>query len=423
MAVALQDQVETNRLARAKVLVLVAAFLGWMFDGLEMGIFPLIARPAMLDLFTRQGSSAEAAAKLASSWMGLVTALFLLGAAGGGLLFGWLGDRIGRVRAMTLSILTYSLVTGLGYFVTAPWQLGAVRFISALGMGGEWALGVALVMEVWPAKHRFWLAGVIGAASNVGFALTGLLGALRPVTIQSWRWVMLAGAAPALLTLVIRLFVPESERWRDAVKEKAAAPVRELLTRTHIGRLAIGTLLSTVALIGTWGATQWLPTWADQLTTESSAKAKVQIVSALGAVVGCVLGSLLARAIGRRWSYFALAALSLAVCQAMFGWITSYSWLFLLMSFIAGVTTASFYGWLPLYLPELFPTRVRATGQGIAFNFGRILTAAAAIGAGHMAAAQPSGNFAPAGAIITLVYILGLAAIWLAPETQGRTLE
>src|SRR6185436_6893713 len=150
-------------LARGQWMVLLAAFLGWMFDGLEMGIFPLVARPALQEMQAAVGILDE---QFVQTWMGRITALFLLGAACGGLIFGWLGDRIGRVRAMTLSILTYSLFTGLGYFAQTPHQLGFFRFVAALGMGGEWSLGVALVMECWPGRLRPLLAGAIGAASN-----------------------------------------------------------------------------------------------------------------------------------------------------------------------------------------------------------------------------------------------------------------
>src|SRR6185369_2942727 len=153
---------------------LLAAFLGWMFDGLEMGIFPIVARPALQQM----GITGDAEI---GKWMGHVTALFLLGAACGGLVFGWLGDRIGRVRAMAFSILVYSGFTGLLYFVQSPGQIAALRFTAAIGMGGEWALGVALVMEVWDAKYRPLLAGMIGAAANVGFVLVGLIGALISV--------------------------------------------------------------------------------------------------------------------------------------------------------------------------------------------------------------------------------------------------
>src|SRR5690606_37368599 len=130
----------------------------------------------------------------------------------GGFVFGWLGDRFGRVRAMSLAILCYSVFTGLVYFAQEPWHLAVFRFIAALGMGGEWALGVALVMEVWPEKNRPMLAGVIGAAANIGFALTALIGMVFAVTQDTWRYVVLIGAAPAALTFVVRLFVPESEK-------------------------------------------------------------------------------------------------------------------------------------------------------------------------------------------------------------------
>ena len=201
---------------KAQWLVLAAAFLGWMFDGLEMGIFPLVARPALQSMSVAvAGVSPD---QFVGLWMGRITALFLVGAAFGGFTFGWLGDRLGRVRAMILSILTYSIFTGLCYFAQQPWQLGALRFLAAFGMGGEWSLGVALVMETWPHDKRPLLAGVIGAAANVGFALIAVFGIYFKITQDSWRWVMVAGAAPALLALGIQLVVPESERWKEAVK-------------------------------------------------------------------------------------------------------------------------------------------------------------------------------------------------------------
>src|SRR3989449_7641186 len=203
---------------RAQWLVLAAAFLGWMFDGLEMGIFPLVARPALQSMMP--AAAALGQDQFVGLWMGRITALFLVGAALGGLVFGWIGDRLGRVRAMTLSILTYSVFTGLCFFAQQPWQLGALRFIAAFGMGGEWSLGVALVMEAWPANRRPLLAGLIGAAANAGYALIAVAAMFFKVTPHSWRWVMLAGAVPALLALLIQYFVPESERWREAVKKK-----------------------------------------------------------------------------------------------------------------------------------------------------------------------------------------------------------
>jgi MFS transporter, SHS family, sialic acid transporter len=151
-----------------KWMALLAAFLGWMFDGFEMGLYPLVARPALLELGLSQENI--------GGWLGIVTAVFLVGAALGGVFFGWLGDRIGRVRAMVWSVLTYAVFSGLCGFATAPWQLAVPRFIASLGMGGEWSLGVALVMELWPSASRPILAGLIGAAANVGFLAIALIG-------------------------------------------------------------------------------------------------------------------------------------------------------------------------------------------------------------------------------------------------------
>lgn len=216
---------------QGKWLALTAALLGWMFDGLEMGLFPLVARPAISDLL---GTADDG---LIGRWFGVATACFLVGAATGGVLFGWLGDRLGRVRAMTLSVLTYSVFSGLCGLANSPEQIAILRFMSALGMGGEWALGVALVMEIWPNQSRALLAGLIGAAANVGYLMVALLGlglgavlkqieagllgmgfaeatAALLVRNSGWRLLLLAGALPALLTFLIRLFVPESEKWR-----------------------------------------------------------------------------------------------------------------------------------------------------------------------------------------------------------------
>lgn len=403
--------------------VLLAAFLGWMFDGMEMGIFPLIARPALLQMQTAAGLPLTDA--FVGRWMGMVTAAFLVGAAFGGVLFGWLGDKIGRVRAMAASILVYSVFTGLIYFATEPWHLGVCRFVAALGMGGEWSLGVALVMEVWPERHRPLMAGVIGAAANVGYLIISGLGMFFTITIESWRWVALVGAAPAGLTFLIRLFVPESEKWRHAVTSSPARtrPLREIFSPPLLKWTLIATALSSVALIGTWGSVQWLPLWADKMAGAANpmAKAYTQALSAAGAIVGCLLGAWIGGFFSRRTMYFALCLTSLLSCAWIFRGIDSYGPLFLLLAFLVGAFTATFYGWLPLYLPELFPTRVRATGQGLSFNAGRIL---AAVGALQMGALMQTfhGSYAQAGAIISLVYVVGLLIIWLAPETKGKPL-
>jgi MFS family permease len=416
------DALMNDNTRRTQMLVLVAAFLGWMFDGLEMGVFPLVARPALRDMMGAipDGVSPD---KFVGEWMGYITALFLVGAALGGVVFGWLGDRIGRVRAMSLTILAYSVFTGLCYFAKQPWHLGVFRFLAAFGMGGEWSLGVALVMEAWPRDKRPLLAGIIGAASNVGFALIAVFGLWLKVTQNNWRWVMVAGAAPALIALFVQWFVPESERWKDSVrKEGKASPLKEIFSSSMLVTTMLAISFAAIALIGTWSSVQWLPLWADQLTGKNpDAKAMTQILSGVGAVVGCLIGALFAGKFGRRPAYFGLSLLSFALCQFLFRGVSEYGNTFLFLVFCIGGVTAAFYGWLPLYLPELFPTRVRATGQGVSFNSGRVLAAAGALTQGQLVS-HYGGSYAKAGAVITLVYLLGLGLIWLAPETKDRAL-
>ncbi len=411
----------SDDLRRAQFWTLAAAFLGWMFDGLEMGIFPLVARPALQEFQHAAGILDE---QFVQMWMGRITAMFLLGAAAGGLIFGWLGDRIGRVRAMVLSVLAYSLFTGLNYFAQQPWQLALFRFIAALGMGGEWSLGVALVMEAWPGDKRPLMAGLIGAAANVGYAVIATIGIFFHITTDSWRWVMLVGAAPALLTLLIMRHVPESERWKESVDREAGVnPLSAIFAPRLLKHTLLAILFASVALIVTWGIVQWIPLWANQMTggTNPLAGPLSQLCASAGAVIGCLAAPLLGVKFGRRTVYFSLCLGSLIVCSILFRGFHTFSAGFLAMVAVVGAWTAAFYGWLPQYLPELFPTRVRATGQGVAFNSGRIL---AALGAWQMGSIMGffGKSYPRAGAAIVFVYVIGMASIWFAPETRNQPL-
>jgi MFS family permease len=487
-----------------KWMALTAALLGWMFDGFEMGLFPLIGGPALADLL------GPAAATQAAGWFGAIIAVFLVGAATGGVLFGWLGDRIGRVRAMSLSIFTYAVFTGLCGFANEAWHIAALRFVASLGMGGEWSLGVALVNEIWPNKSRALIAGLIGAAANLGFLMVGvlsiglhsfiagieglLLAVGMPAPIVSrllansgWRFLMISGALPALLVFFIRLFVPESRKWERerargatshwsnvdligvtagclasiaviwswspiGVRPFAATlvtiacvavalwgflfPVRRYLDRAISARtlpaserpviirhILFGACLAGVALLGTWGSIQWAPRWAFQLEPDPRrfSREYTQIASALGAIFFPIIAGVVAGKFGRRITYAALCVGSIASCLLLYQGNTQFNATFLVCMFLAGGITAAFYGWFPLYLPELFPTAVRATGQGFAYNFGRIL---AAVGGLQTATLMTlfGGSFPMAGSVLTVFYLVGLAIIWLGPETKGKPL-
>jgi MFS family permease len=530
-----------------KWMALTAALLGWLFDGLEMGLFPLVARPALRELLAME-YGAEPSNQQISAWLGVITALFLVGAATGGVLFGWLGDRFGRVRSMMLSVATYAIVSGLCGFATSAWQIGVLRFIASLGMGGEWSLGVALINEIWPDRSRAFLAGLMGAAGNVGYLLIALIGlglnsfirethdvlinaGIAPDLVDrvlangGWRFLMMLAALPALLTFFIRIFVPESQKWErerdrgttshwaavdllgvlvggigaiaiiavwtpdvpalitrltglegDAVTAVRVAvsvvgffvalrgytyPVKKFLGRSESAdvpeihragptyrRMILGASLSGVALLGTWGSVQQAPPVANQLvqtnetrawkaenpTEEMPAAVKNEIShraqlgasytqawSAFGAIVGTVVAALAASAYGRRNTYFLLCVGSIAIIPAFFLTRTVVDSTFFGMVFAMGAITASFYGWLPLYLPEIFRTAVRATGQGFGFNFGRILAAIGVLQLGNLTAVL-AGGLPVACATLSGIYVLGMILIWFAPETMGQPL-
>jgi len=408
---------EHSQVGRSQWLVITAAFLGWMCAGIILGLFPLAARPAVMSLLPG-ATDAEVGA-----WNGWINAAWLLGAALGGLTFGWVGDRLGRVRAMAAAVATFSLFTGACYLATHPWHLVLFRFLGGVGIGGEWGLGVALVVEYWPDRLRPYLAGVIGASANVGFLLIALVAASIHVTPESWRWIMVVGASPIILAAFIWLFVPESRRWQAAVQVKAAQPVREIFRPPLLKYTLLAIVFSTVPLVATWGGVSgFLPVWTDQLAGPGRPDAKgwVQVVVSVGAIIGCLVAPVVGGQLGRRPVYFGLCLISLVVCQLLFREWWTFGTLFLITAGIAGAVTAAFYGWMPLYLPELFPTRVRATGQGLSFNFGRILTAVGALSTGQLVGIF--GSYPRASSAITLIYLIGLIVIWFAPETKGRPL-
>jgi SHS family sialic acid transporter-like MFS transporter len=188
--------------------------------------------------------------------------------------------------------------------------------------------------------------------------------------------------------------------------------------------MLLGACLGGVALTSTWGAQQWIPLWADQLAGSSAPQARsyTQIASALGAIAGTLTGAMLGRWLGRRVVYTLLCLSSLGSAMILYQVNSSYGSWFLASVLLVGFTTASFYGWLPLYLPELFRTAVRATGQGFSYNFGRILAAMGVLQTGNLMQDVFKNNYPQALSVVSLVYLVGLALIWLAPETHGKPL-
>jgi MFS family permease len=402
---------------RGRLLTLVTAFLGWMFAGVIMALVNLAGRAATRSFGILDETDA-------AEWFSRYVSAFLLGAAAGGLLFGWLGDRAGRVRAMGLSVILYSAMIGLAYFSRGPYAYLGMLFLSSLGVGGMWPNGVALVSEAWPNVSRPLLAGLIGTSANLGLALLGYLASQIEITPESWRWVLLVGAAPAGLGLLILAAVPESPRWlaaRAARAGRPSSPVREVFRPPLLRSTLLGISLGAIPLLGNWGAANWVVPWADHVggSLDPLLKGWAQTARSLGGALGSLLGGWLASVLGRRTTYFLVSLASLAASEVLFGLLTPRDGLFLPLVFTLGFFGTVFFGWLPLYLPELFPTHVRATGSGVSFNFGRVITAFGVLGTGRLMKAF-GGDYAAAAQVTSLVYVLGMIVILFAPDTSRR---
>ena len=441
--------------------MLVAAFLAWMFAGLENSLFILIHRQMMLELL-----GPETPEKLITEWFAWFQSAFLFGAAAGGWIFGALGDRFGRTRAMALSVACYSTLTLSCYFVHDVRLMWAMRFTACLGFGGAWPNAVALVSEAWPSASRPLMAGVMGTAANVGFVILGVIGYTFAITSDNWRWTLLVGGAPVVLAAWIFIAVPESSRWltaRSAVREsKAKAPVIEVFQPPLLYRTLLGISLGAIPVIGTAANANWVVPWTDQYEADAAKKnelaatnpsletqgvndkstskgvaekpaakpkkgdprkkALTQIQRSSGAIVGSLLGGVIASLVGRRLSYFLISLATFAVSTFLFTQLNPHHALFPYVTFMLGLFGVTYFGWLPLFLPELFPTHVRSTGTGISFNTGRVIAACVVLlTAFRMDLFE--GDYAQVGMWSGLIYVVGMIIIWFAPRKTELSAE
>ncbi len=406
---------------QARLVVLFAAFSGLLFDGIELGLMPIASLSVTKSLLGDRFTDA-----LAGDWFARFTASLMLGAALGGIVFGALGDRLGRTRAMGVSILFYSIFSGMGWLVGSLEQMLVLRFFVGLGVGGMWPNGVALVSECWPDVSRPMVAGIVGAGLNTGILLLSQIARIWHITPDSWRWLFGWSAVPGLLGVAALCFVPESPRWlstRAGAARRKVAPLRELFRPPLLRLTLLGIVLGSIPMIGAWAASKWMILWADKIggAAQPGYKALTQGYWAFGAVLGSFFGAQLAGIVGRRLSYFLISLGSTVLTSGLFLFTAPLQAAFLPTAFAQGFIATLFFGWLPLYLPELFPTKVRATGSGIAYNTGRFATAGGVFTAGTLAV-WFGGDFAKVGAVMGLVYALGMVAIWWAPETSNRDL-
>jgi len=400
----------------ARSAVLLASFLGLLFDGVELGLMPIASLSVSKSLL---GPAFTATA--GGDWFAWFTASLMLGAAVGGIALGNLGDRIGRTRAMGISILFYSVFATFGAYVETQEQMLALRFLVGLGVGGMWPNGIALVSECWPSASKPLVSGTMMAGLNAGILLLSQLARLWPITPDSWRWIFQLSGAPALLGVIILLALPESPEWlasRASARKKTATPLTDLFRPALLRTTLSAIVVSVIPMVGAWAASKWMIPWADKVAGAANAqyKAATQGWWALGAILGAIAGAELASRMGRSRSYLWISLGASTLTVSMFTLTAPLEPAFHYVVFAQGVVATLFFGWLSLYLPEIFPVEVRATGSGMAYNFGRFGTAVGVLGAGFLFSAL-GGDYPRVGALCALVYALGVLGSWLVKDT------
>ena len=397
-----------------------AAWLGWLFDGLDMHLYTLVAAPVVLQLIGAV-SNADPGVKEKSAY---IQAAFLLGWALGGSFFGRLGDILGRSRALSLTILTYAICTGLCAFAQNWWQLMLFRFIAALGIGGEWAVGASLLSETWPKAWRPWIAAMLQTGVNLGILGAAITVALLSLVLppQSERYVFLVGVLPAFLVFWIRRHVPEPEAWQRAERESGGErPRARDLFRGDVATITFRTTTTcALALSGWWLFQFWQSQHLRRLLVDAGTDAGevTRIVSAsffvlnAMAIVGNFSAGWLARVVGNRRAIVVfLAGLGAGIVAAFIVPRSinalAFFW-FPLAGFFSGV-----FALFTMYLPPLFPTLLRTTGAGFCYNIGRIAAAVCTIVFGLLA---PVNDYREALLWAGALALVAAAWSWRLPE-------
>jgi len=407
---------------RYQWLVLVIASAGWVFDAFEGQLFN-ITRDNLLHDLARGGDS-----HAIKFWGDLLLAFFLVGGAVGGVAFGSLADRFGRKPAMMASILFYSAFSALTSFSTHLWQVAALRFLVALGVGGEWAVAASLVAEVFPARARARAGGIFHATSVLGTwtaAVTGLLVGVH------WRYAYLIGVFPALLVFWVLASINEPQRWQQAeVRGKKLGSLRDLFGNALWARRAIfGLLLAAVGLGTFWGVVVAGQDLTRELlvrlgATRDAASARATIAYGIIQTGGMGLGLLsfgpMAERLGRRGAFLLMHLCAVAVVPATCYLPHTYGQMLAILP-LFGFFTGGMHAGYAIYFPELFPDHLRATGAGVCFNGGRLL-AAPVLWLSGVLKSRPGLDLRMAVMMLSCLYLVGALLLLFLPETKGRPL-
>lgn len=414
--------------------VLLATWLGGMFDGMDSSIFAMVLFPALSELL---GTKSHAIVGMHGSY---VIALFMVGWATGAILFGILADYIGRARTMTITILLYALCTGLCATAHSWLDLGIYRFLVGAGIGGEMGIGAVMLSECWPNKSRVFAVGTMASSLGVGYMCTAGLNLL--LGGYGWRWLFVAGIVPAFLTVYIRAKLKESSHFvnmqelKDRAKNKDAslrseeenASLRftflDLLEKENFKKTVAVVSLTSTAIIAWWAVLAWIPAWINQLTGELAVQQRsiAMLFKEIGMILSGFLGGVMIMKFGYKRSIM-ISFLAAFICATgMFLTTKSYG-----VALLAWILFTGFFAHVPFvilwtYIPELFETRIRSTAFGVCFNIGRFAAAIAALGSGELIRLF-GGSYALAASSIASVYLLGIFAARYMPATNGKLLD
>jgi MFS family permease len=415
--------------------ILLMTWLGFMFDLMDSTLYTLVMRPALVELLGQNASDQNI-----GYYGGMIFSIFLIGWALGGIVFGVFADYYGRKLTLMITIVIYALFTGLAAIAGSWWELGLYRFLTGLGVGGEWAAGAALLAETWPEKARAKGAAALQTSAGMGYFAAAFIYML--VGGYSWRAVFVVGVVPAILVFFIRRKIGESERWlatssapRQARSGSAAAgaPSRFTLVQVFgpglVRDTIVGSVLASIANFGFWAVTSWVPALIQtRISADPSLLAGTTVASyvstsimilTLGSLPGYALVAVLADRWGRRAAFLTFYVGAAIVTPLIFlgPWtLSQMMFLFPLMGFF----TMGIYAGFPIYLPELYPTHLRTTGAGFCFNIGRIVSAAGPFMTGLVV--LYTGSFEYAVSALSLVYLLGPLTLIFARETRGQRL-
>jgi len=430
--------------SRYQWLVIAAAWLGWGFDVFDALLFNFVAPNCIPTLLGLTPGTPEARAPTVF-WTGVMSSMLLIGWAIGGVLFGMLADRWGRRRVLLATILLYSVGTGLCALAADLWQLMIFRGLASLGIGGEWAVGAVMVAEAVPESKRVAAGAIMQSASPTGLVLAtfvnymvaGVWLADSPTT--SWRFVFLCGLIPAAVALFVRLYLHESERFTAASQKAPPVPLRALLSPAIRARTASGLGTAVAALLTWWSCNAFMPILATGFAQEHAAalgldaggtralaeswKATAGVWFNVGGLLGTFLAIPLAWRFGRRTIFTVYFALSLVSIVTVFGGPLEplerlYGFFFI------GFSVFGIFGTFPFYLPELFPTRLRATGAGLCYNLGRIIASGGTFVVGMVTARAggSAGELAQTLLWVAVIPLLGLIGARFIVETRGARL-